>query len=298
MPIPISFNCLSAGLFFLSTNTLAGPPPTLTWFKTTQVPAYIQEGKYKNQGIADKIIDMINTRALSDFSINIIRMNHKRFNVEVKKPGNCYIGWKTFPEYRLFSEPAFIMYPQGIIVHQKNQALFGDPGETLSLASLLKNPSLKLGVLDEFAYSPGVVALLSRYRNQAHVYFSQAGKSQIDLRMILRDRVHYTLGWPSQPVVSEKLNDIPNKFVFFNIVEDQRYIYMGVSCSNCDTGKTVIQRVNSLLHNKGVLQDIFSYIEDWVMISKQWKALQEQTVFQRRPHPLVVHMTFPGQPGL
>lgn len=88
------------------------------------------------------------------------------------------MGWKTFSRYRYFSDPAMIFFPSGIIIHKKDRELFGKEGPLLSLKELLKNTHLKLGVIDAF---------------------------------------DYLIGWPSQPVVTEKLNQIPSDFIFYNI---------------------------------------------------------------------------------
>ncbi len=266
---------------------------SLAWLIPGQIPAYIEEGEYKNQGFIDKAIQLIHENALTDYSPEYIKVNHKRFNVEAKKENNCYFGWKTFAKYRIFSDPITIWFPSGIIVHKRDQNLFGKQGTILSLAELLKNTELKLGVIDSFAYSPEVQEILTGYKDKSHVYFNKSIKMQIDLTMLTTNRFNYTIGWPSQPIVGEKLNNIPNEFLFYNMKEDQNYLYLGVSCGKCETGDLVINRVNKLFQDKKFLFKVMSYIEQWVILSDQYKELHNETILNRKENPQVMHMVYP-----
>ena len=258
-----------------------------------QIPAYISTGKYKNKGFIDQAIRLIHEKALKDYDLEFFQVNHKRFNIMAMKKGNCYIGWKTFSDHRLFSKPMFIWYPSGIIIHKRAQAAFGPEGAILSLESILENPDLTLGVIDEFAYSPEIQALLHKYRGTNHVYFMKSSTMQVNLKMLLGRRVDYTIGWPSQPIVEEKLNHVKNDFLFYNVEEDQKYLYIGVSCSSCEEGKQVIDRVNTLLSDKDVLFEILSFIKQWVVLSEQHKTLYRETVLLGKENPKVIHMTYP-----
>jgi uncharacterized protein (TIGR02285 family) len=210
-----------------------------------------------------------------------------------RQKGNCYIGWKTFSDHRIFSKPMFIWYPSGIIIHKRTQAAFGPEGSILSLTDMLRNPDLTLGAIDEFAYSPEIQTLLSDYRGTDHVYFLSSSAMQVNLKMLIGRRVDYTIGWPSQPIVEEKLNQVKNDFLFYNVEEDQNYLYVGVSCSNCEDGKRVIERVNTLLSDKDVLVEILSIMKQWVVMSEQHKTLYRETILLGKKDPKVIHMKYP-----
>ncbi len=263
----------------------------LDWIKIDQIPFYIAQGEYKGQGLIDNIIRLIQKEVLTDFSIQDLWVNHKRFNIEVTRGNNCYLGWKTFPSYRLFSNPALILFPMGIITHRRNEKKFGPVGSLLSLKKQLENTHLKIGLVRKFAYTPAIQKLVQTYQKSSNIYFEE-GEIQIDLRMIANKRIDYTLGWPMQPIVSKKLLNIPNQFIYYNIEEDQRYVYGGVSCSKTDTGRLVIERFNRLLKREDIQKKMIQYMEEWAYLSKQWRQLYQLTVIEGQKSPLVVHMEY------
>ncbi len=291
----IMLNCFkfSAVLCLLLISTAAVAKQQIDWMTFGQIPAYISTGEYKNKGFIDQTIQMIHEKALKDYDLEFFPVNHKRFNIMALKKGNCYIGWKTFSDHRLFSKPMFIWYPSGIIIQKRTQAEFGPEGSILSLKKILGNPDLTLGVIDEFAYSPEIQRLLPDYRGADHVYFMSSSAMQVHLKMLVGRRIDYTIGWPSQPIVEEKLNQVKNDFLFYNVEEDQKYLYVGVSCSNCEEGKRVIDRVNTLLSDKDALLEILSFIKQWVVLSDQHKTLYRETILLEKKNPKVIHMKYP-----
>lgn len=164
-PYASLFLWLFSLLLFIPGRTAAAKQE-ITWLTFGQIPAYISTGPFQNQGFMDKTIRMINKKALPEFDTRFFQVNHNRFNMMAVQKGNCYVGWKTFKEHRVFSNPIFIWYPSGIIIHKRNQSAFGPEGSILSLEKLLKNRDLTLGVVDAFAYSPEIQRLLADYRGQ------------------------------------------------------------------------------------------------------------------------------------
>ncbi len=266
---------------------------SITWMVTKQIPFFITEGEYKGKGANENVIRLISSKALPDFNIEYLLLNHNRFNIEAKKQGNCYFGWKTFPSYRIFSMPASIMFPKGVIINNRDKEYFGPPGKVLSLKNLIENNRFRLGVISSFAYAPEIQLLLKENKDKANIYFNEGSGMEIDLRMLSSGRIDYTIGWPTQPIVSEKLLGIPNEFIFYNIKESQKYFYLGISCSTCETGKLVIERVNALFKQKEILRQMLYLLQQWAHISKQHQALFDKTIIKGQPDPMVVHMKYP-----
>lgn len=278
-------------LFLINTDAVANG--RINWMTFGQIPAYISKGDYKNKGFIDQTVQMVHKKALKDFDLKFVQVNHKRFNIMARQKGNCYIGWKTFSDHRIFSKPIFIWYPSGIIIHKRNKAAFGSNDKIFSLKKLLKNTDLMLGVIDEFAYSQEIQTLLNKYRGTDHVYFMKSSTMQVNLKMLLGRGIDYTIGWPSQPIVEEKLNHLKNDFLFYNVEEDQKYLYIGVSCSNCEDGKRVIDRINLLFSNEEALLEVLSFIKQWVVLSEQHEALYKETILQEKKNSKVIHMKYP-----
>ncbi|MCD4674940.1 MAG: hypothetical protein K8S18_02960 [Desulfobacula sp.] len=265
----------------------------LIWLNAGQIPAYIQKGDYKGKGIIDQTIQLIHEVALTEYEPQYLNVNHQRFNIEAKKENNCYAGWKTFSDYRIFSDPFAIWFPSGIIIHQRNRDVFGAEGSILALKNLIQRTDLKLGIVEDFAYSPAVQKILSTQKQKKHVYANRTSSMQIDLTMLLNERVDYIIGWPSQPIVTKKLKKVGNEFVFYNMEEDQAYIYIGVSCGKCETGNKIIEKINAMFQNQENLLKVQSFVEEWVILSNQYKALYQQTIIDKKTNPLVTHMVYP-----
>ena len=277
-------------LFFYPFNLCA--EKKIDWLKFEQIPFYINQGEFKGQGMIENIVRLIQREVLTDFTIQDLWLNQKRFNIEVTRGNNCYLGWKTFPSYRLFTNPGFILFPMGIITHRRNEKQFGPVGTVLSLKKQLEKTHLKIGLIRKMAYTPAIRKLVQLHQKSPHIYFEEGEYSQIDLRMIANRRIDYIVGWPMQPIVSEKLLKIPNEFIYYNIEEDQRYVYGGISCSKTDTGRLVVKRINSLLKRRDISEKIVQYMEEWAYLSKQWQQLYQKTIIEGQKSPLVVHMEY------
>jgi uncharacterized protein (TIGR02285 family) len=277
-------------LFLLPWNLYA--QKTLDWMKFNQIPVNISEGKYKGEGISEKIFDLFKKEIFTDFTIQKLWVNHKRFIIEAKSGNNCYFGWKTFPRYRLFSNPLLIWFPMGIIAHRSAEKKFGSEGTVLSLEKLIQNPDLRIGLARKFAYSPDIQRLMSKYGKNKNIFWEEGNLIQSDLRMILNKRIDYTIGWPMQPVISEKILGVPNEFIYYNIEEDQKYLYIGISCSNSEAGRSVIKRTNDLLKRKDINEKIVESVGRWTILSKQWRELYQSVIIEGQSSPLVVHMEF------
>ena len=265
----------------------------IRWLTFGQIPAYISTGAFKNQGFMDKTIRFIHKTSLTDVDPAFFQVNHNRFNMMAVEKGNCYIGWKTFENHRIFSTPIFIWYPSGIITHKRNQAAFGPEGSILSLKKIMGNKALTLGVIDAFAYSPEIQKLLAAHRGAGHVYFMKSSTMQVNLKMLTGRRIHYTIGWPSQPIVEERLNRLKNDFIYYNVEEDQNYLYVGVSCSDCDRGRRIIERVNALFSDREALLKVMDFVKEWVVMSEQHESLYRETILLGKDHPKVIHMSYP-----
>ncbi len=264
----------------------------LDWLKFNQIPINIAEGQYKGEGINELILDLFRKEILTDFEIQVLWLNHKRFNVEAKHGNNCYFGWRTFPKYRLFSNPILIWFPMGVIAHSRDAHKFGPPGTVVSLESLLQNQDLRIGLAKVFAYAPGIRRLTKKYADNENIYWEESGLLQSDLRMILNNRIDYTINWPMLPIISESVLGIPNEFVFYNIKEDQKYLYIGISCSKTEAGQIAINRINQLVGRRDILDKIVGFAARWNILSKQWKDLYQQVIIEGKTSPLVVHMDY------
>ncbi len=77
------------------------------------------------------------------------------------------------------------------------------------------------------------------------------------------------------------------------IKEDQKYLYIGVSCGKCETGKMIIEKINTLFARKDIQVEVLSYIKEWVLLSKQYKELYNDTIINHNKNPLVEHMVYP-----
>lgn len=279
-------------VFLVVSSKIVNAKDRITWLDFGQIPLYIDSGKYEGKGIVNNIINLIHDSGLPDYSPIFQKVNHKRFDIIAKEDDNCYFGWKTFPNERIFSKPFSIWFPSGILVHKKNKQIFGENNKILSLKDLLERGEATLGVVENFAYQQDVRTQLQQHQNKPYVVPINTQNMQIELSMLSNRPIDYLIGWPFQPIVWEKLKGVTNNFLFYNMIEDQTYLYVGVSCSKTKKGEEVISHINELVGQKEFLDTVQHYIAEWVFLSDQYNQLYQQTIIRGEDSPSVQHMEY------
>lgn len=274
-------------------NANAQEKQTIRWLVWDQVPNFILNGKFKDQGAGDTFTAMLQSNLPQYNHVNVLS-NTRRYHVLIREENVC-VAWAWIvpgsKNFRVHSRPVSLAPRSGINILKSKQHLFGKPGDSLSLAKLLENPDLKLGYLEEMSYSKEVHELVENYRDKKNIYFSSVSKVEFDLRMLDSGRVDYFFGFSAQSAFDAREKNIPNKYQFYNINEMDMYTSMHTHCSKTPFGYKVMSEVNKIITNE-VLMEHLEVIEKWYGKNKDYRDTFIDYVINQQTNKLV---TDPGQ---
>lgn len=266
---------------------------TITWLTWEQVPNFIFDGKYNGEGIADIFTTKLQER-LPQYNHQNLKSNTRRYWKLIKKEKVC-VAWAWIvpgsTEYRIHSRPVSLVAPMGIQTLKSKQSLFGKPGQTLSLAKLLENSDIKLGILKDMAYSKKVHNLIDRYNGKSNLLLSSISSVEFPLKMLDKGRVDYFIGMPHQAIAEAIMNNEPNKYQFYNIVEMNIYTSMYTHCSKTPFGEKLMSRINQILTDDFLMEHL-AVVERWSGKNKQYREIFMDYVINRRQNTMVRH---PGE---
>ncbi len=261
---------------------------TITWLTWEQIPNFIFEGEFKGQGIADTFTAELQ-KNLPQYNHQNLKSNTRRYWKLIRKEKVC-VAWAWIvpgsKDYRIHSRPVSLVAPMGIQTLKSKQSLFGKPGTSLSLAMLLENPEIKLGILKDMVYSKKVHDLIDLYEGKSNLLFSSTSAVEFPLKMLDRGRVDYFIGMPHQAIAEAIMNDQPNKYQFYNIDELNIYTSMYTHCSKTPFGKKLMHQINQIITNDFLMEHL-AVVEKWNGKNKQYHEVFMDYVINRKQNAMV-----------
>jgi len=281
---------IALGILLFQGCVSAQEKEIIRWLTWEQVPNFITQGKYAGQGIGDAFTKILQSK-LPQYEHQNIISNTRRYNELIRKQNTCVAWAWTVPgsnEYRIHSRPVSLAPRTGILTLKSKQHLFGEPGETLSLAKLLNEPNIVLGYLEEMQYSKKVHELISQYKETDRIFVSSRRDVEFDLKVLDKNHLDYFFGFPAQAAFEAKIKNIPNKYQFYNIEEIEKYVSMSTHCSRNDFGSRVMEDVNRILTDE-ILMEHLAVVERWYGENKSYRDVFIDYVIKRNPNELVTH---------
>jgi uncharacterized protein (TIGR02285 family) len=263
---------------------------TIRWLGWEQVPNFIIEGEYKDQGLGDSLTALLQ-QGLPQYNHELVISNTRRYNTLIREENVC-VAWAWIvpgsENFRIHSRAVSLAPRTGIHILKSKQHFFGNPGETLSLAELLSNPNITLGYLEEMTYTKKVHDLLEKYRGENNVHFSSRSEVEFDLSMLDSNRLDYFFGFSSQSIFNAEINNIPNKYQFYNIEEIDRFTSMHTHCSKTPFGKKVMSEIDKIL-TQDVLMEHLAIVERWYGKNEDYRQVFMDYVINKIPSDLVTN---------
>ncbi len=242
----------------------------LIWYIWNHPPEFINTGPWKGKGYADKFLDFF-IRHLPEYEHSIRPVNIPRWSREVLKPNRCsaHLWGGFFPDRLLLSKPYSFTPPHVAIFHKRHQDRIGPKGTVVSLEALLKQPDLKLMIMNvdfnrEARQSryPVLYPYLLPYVGQENLIEQYSTENTLDLDLLARGRADYTLAYPSTIRTQMRIKDLPDEYISYPLKEHNIYKNVYVACLNDDFGQEVIRKINALLTEETLLE-FLSYHEEW-----------------------------------
>jgi len=279
-----------SSLVLFSVSAFSQEKETIRWLGWEQVPNFITQGDYKGRGIGDSLTNTLQLK-LPQYNHEMVISNTRRYNILIREENVC-VAWAWIvpgsENFRIHSVPVSLAPRTGIQILKSKQHLFGNPGETLSLAKLLSNPNITLGYLEEMSYTKKVHQLLNKYRGKKNIHFSSRSEVEFNLSMLDRNRLDYFFGFSAQAIFDAEVKGIPNKYQFYNIEEIDMYMSMHTHCSKTPFGKKVMSKVNKIL-TRDLLMAHLATVERWYGQNKNYRDVFMDYVINQNPNKFVTN---------
>ncbi|WP_421781736.1 hypothetical protein [Kiloniella litopenaei] len=246
------------------------PKKPLIWFVWDLPPEFIHRGPWKGQGYADKFLAFF-IRNLPQYDHSVRVVNIPRWSREVLKPNRCsvHLWGGFFPGELVESKPYSFTPPHVAIFHKRHQKRIGPKGTVVSLEALLKQPDLKLMIMNvDFNLEAGqsrypvLYPYLKPYLGAENLIEQYSTENVIDLNLLAHGRADYTLAYPSTIRTQMRVNNLPDEYISYPLKEHNIYKNVYVACRNDPMGQEVIDRINGLLSEETLLE-FLSYHEEW-----------------------------------
>lgn len=254
--IALCLACLS--VFIIEKNSWS--KDTVMWGHNCIPPLYVCEGD-KVTGVAADIENII-FENLKDYDHQRLSSNVERLidNLKIQDMFFCNVAMAKNPErekFAYFSIPVAIVPPIHIFIRKDDHAIFGG-SDIVSLENSLKNTKLKFGYPASRSFGKEIDAIIKSHANESHVsasYSSEAADQPINL--LINKRIDYTIGGYFALKIAAKKQGIEDKILPLKISEKKDYLVLYVVAPKNDWGKTMIDKINTILKKEIPTQRYF-----------------------------------------
>lgn len=285
-----SFFRLTAVISLISFNSYAQTKPSevLTWIRWNDPPIFIFNEPFKSAGILD-IVEKQLQKALPQYDHKELDATVPRVlkEAESKNP-ICNAGWLNTPEWSklfYFSKPVAIIPTNGVLISENKLVELSKMKVKNDLQSILNlKPDWVLGV--GRLYGEGIDDILkhNNYMNNPKIF--TASSSLLIHRMLNRNRVQYTLGYPFEAqYYNELFKTKTNKIVHIPLTDNTPFVEVVVACPKTQWGAKVISDVNRVLNSRQMLENINHGLVRWLSPADQKRLSAERAHFYNKNYP-------------
>ncbi|MBF0280437.1 MAG: TIGR02285 family protein [SAR324 cluster bacterium] len=225
------------------------------WYQSDSPPFIILRGPDKGTGSIDSVIKFFQER-IPQYEHKNALSNLVRFEKQAKNGENWCHAWllKTAEreKFLFYSDPATLVLPSHLIIKKENLALFGSQNQ-VSLEKIFKNKRIKGRVARSRSYGKKIDSLIERYKDVSNLKLVSQKEIQV-LKMLLLDRIHYTINYP---VVADYLAhqfNAAEKFISIPLKETQDIKKGYIGCARTPWGRQVIDQINQVLKKERTSQ--------------------------------------------
>ncbi|MBF0205121.1 MAG: transporter substrate-binding domain-containing protein [Desulfamplus sp.] len=256
--IALCLACLS--VFIIAKNSWA--KDTVMWGHNCIPPLYVCDGDGdKVTGVAADIENII-FENLKEYEHQRLSSNVERLidNLKTQDMFFCNVAMAKNPErekFAYFSIPAAIVPPIHIFIRKDDHAIFGG-ADIVSLENSLKNTKLKFGYPASRSFGKEIDAIIKTYVNEPNVSasYSSAAADQ-PMNLLINKRIDYTIGGYFALKIAAKKQGIEDKILPLKVSENQDYLVLYVVAPKNDWGKTIIDKINTILKKEIPTQQYF-----------------------------------------
>lgn len=273
---PLTLTRRFAGILggILTILSLAAPCPagdrTITWMTSDFPPVSIPKGPLKDQGYCDVIQKAIQKRMPGYTHESLIGNMNRLYHEYRRGHPVCSVSLYKTPEREAFIEfsiPSTFTLPNRLIFRAEDAGRFGET-ESISLATVLEEQNIRLGIAANRSYGRPLDTVLDRHR-ETGTLFVYVGDDLFEnlLRMLVAGRLDAVLGLPEEVMfVAEGLGvrDAIKSVALTETLDDPRAWIGHVGCSKTDWGRAVIKAVNRAIRSARPTAEYRRAYERWL----------------------------------
>lgn len=244
---------LGGALLVAAGGCAAAPDTLITWTVRDMAPFNIMEGPLKGQGIADRMLGLLQQRLPQYRHVNS-RVNRARANqMFARDTLTCDAGvLKTQEREQLmyFSIPTLGVVTNGVVVRRELEGEIQPylKDGRIDLAAFLADPRQRLGVLVERSYGPSIDATLHAAAPERLLVHHGNNALGSLLQMQQHGRISALLGyWPEVRYLAETDGVDVSDLRFHPVQGMPSYLLAYVGCSKTPEGKRAIEAINEVI---------------------------------------------------
>lgn len=250
-----------------SSASVAQNPREITWLEMEFPPFFIEAGRDGEKGIADQVVEVLrgrmtqwrhSTEVASTAQITM----RLRAGDQVCSP--AYIKTPEREQFMEFSLPDLLLPPNGITIRRVDLERFGGGGP-VSLAALLDNPSLRLGVAGGRSYGEEIDTILQGHKQDRHVYVRFGEDIYASLfDLLARKGVDYIVGYPYEAAFHARQKGLEDSIVSLPVRENPSMTRAHVACPKTDWGRSTIATIDAVLREVRPTAEYRAFVEQWL----------------------------------
>lgn len=259
-------------LLVLLTTILMSPSVTMAkdvvyWQNINWPPLQILRGENAGKGRFDIIIKLFQNQ-LPQYEHKNVEMNWARYWEELKSGKHILnsMAIKTDGRlpYTVFSKAVAFTLPHRIIMKKSMIAQIGNP-ESVVLSTFFKEGRIN-GILEKTrSYGVKLDEIIKKYETAAN-FNRQALEIEHLIRMIISDRIHYTIEYPFVVEYMVKTYRLPDDILgSIRIEELPRYVVGHVAAPRNNWGINMINEINPVI-------DKLTKTRQYIEINKMWHS--------------------------
>jgi uncharacterized protein (TIGR02285 family) len=247
--------------------------PEITWYHFNLPPLYILDGPQKGEGIVDQALFKHLIPGMPGYQHKVIEAPLQRLEQMIKiQPNACALGLLKNPEREQimhFSAPFLAQIPPGVLLRRSDTERvkpYLDANGKLSLAKLLADGGMTVGISSARSYGATIDSLLNPYKGKPNLVVN-ATPSPVRslLQMTVLGRIDAVPGFPYEAAYyGIDTGDGDKALRFYPLSEQPDYILGYAACSRSEFGAAAIRKIDAALHQRGVLDVIAGYYETWL----------------------------------
>ncbi|HEY0286576.1 MAG TPA: TIGR02285 family protein [Pseudomonas sp.] len=225
---------------------------TLIWLLRDFPPLTIFSGPFQGQGAIDKLMPELIAR-MPQYDHQLMHVNRARGIQMLQDPEvfacDPTLLWTAEREkHILFSIPTYATPANGLVVEQKDHALFvpfiTEDGY-IDLAALLNSHTVKIGIVAERSYGPLIDKVLktSTQDNLVLHYGNAAVGSMLQMARMGRFQAMISY-WPEARFHAQQQGVPLSELEFYSVKDAPKYQFAHIGCSKTEKGREAMEIIN------------------------------------------------------